>query len=124
MHELQQEQNRDPADDLEDKNTDQCQGSILAPLVVLALPFNSPNDVLIQYPAANKPGACALDLEQNTLRLRADKGYVAQINNQLVAVERLLCLQPRLLQFCDPRLDQLAFENQLALAPGFDGCDS
>ena len=80
--------------------------------------------MLVQYPAANKPGAFALDLAQNTLRLRSDDRYVAQINNQLVAIERLLCLQPRLLQFSDPWLDQLAFEYQLALALGFDGCDS
>ena len=80
--------------------------------------------MLIQYPAANESGAFALDLEQNSLRLRADDGYVAQINNQLVAVERQLRLMPCLLEFCDPWLDQLAFEYQLALALGFDGCDS
>lgn len=124
MYELQQKQNCDSAYDLENINSDQCQRSILASLVALALTFNSPNHVLIQYPAANKPGAFAFDLEQNTFGFRSDDGYVAQINNQLVAVERLLGLQPRLLEFCDPWLDQLAFENQLALAPGFDGCDS
>jgi hypothetical protein len=125
LHELQQEQNRDPANDLEDKSTDQCQGSILASLdVALTLALNSPHDVLIQNSAANKPGAFALDLDQDPLGLRADDGYVAQINNQFVAIGRLFCLQPRLLQFCDPRLDQFAFQNQLALALAFDGGDS
>jgi hypothetical protein len=93
MHELQQKQNRDPANDFENRNN-QCQGSILASLGALACTFNSPNHVLIQYPAANEPGAFALYLEQNTLRLRADNRYVAQIDNQRVAIEQPLCLHP------------------------------
>jgi len=82
LHELQQEQNRDPANDPDD-SIDRCHDSRpLASLVLaLALALDSPNQVLVQNPAANELRTFALHLEQNHLRLRADYGYVAQVND-------------------------------------------
>ena len=51
------------------------------PLLALALALDSPNQVLVQNPAANELRTFALHLEQNHLRLRADYGYVAQVND-------------------------------------------
>jgi hypothetical protein len=77
----------------------------------LAPPFDLPNKVLVQDSVTNKLSAFAPDLKQKTLGFRADDGDVGQVNDQSVVIKRLACLLPRLLEFCDPWLDQPAFEN-------------
>ena len=64
---------------------------------------------------ACKLRACMHEGRERVLALLADDGYIPEVDDHLAPVQTFASRTPVALQFRNPRLHQLAFENQTTL---------
>jgi hypothetical protein len=94
-------------------------GSRLAP----ANSRQSPQHMLCEHVATGEFRALAHQFEKRVLPVPSNEGHVGKVNHQLSTLKLLARAPPGSVHFGSPRRNQLAFQNQPALALRFDNRD-
>ncbi len=76
-----------------------------------------------EYVSAGEPGAILHEFEKRVFTIRADLGYVSQIDDELPTLQLLSRASPGALYFCGPGKNQLAFEDESPLSGSFNDGD-